>query len=72
LRWDETTQHFSIGPIDWNEFHAVLKGGGPCNRERLEARRSAYHAGAWVRTAAAAHAAKQAARERASQEARQT
>jgi ring-1,2-phenylacetyl-CoA epoxidase subunit PaaA len=62
LRWDEAAQHFAIGPIDWNEFQAVLKGNGPCNRERLEARRSAYEAGAWVREAAAAHAAKQAAR----------
>jgi ring-1,2-phenylacetyl-CoA epoxidase subunit PaaA len=62
LRWDETTQHFAIGPIDWNEFQAVLKGNGPCNRERLEARRGAYEAGAWVRDAAAAHAAKQARR----------
>src|SRR5215472_4279594 len=58
LRWDEATQHFSIGPIDWDEFHAVLKGNGPCNRERLEARRRAHEAGAWVREAAAAHAAK--------------
>jgi ring-1,2-phenylacetyl-CoA epoxidase subunit PaaA len=71
LRWDESSQHFSSGPIDWNEFHAVLKGNGPCNRERLEARRRAHRAGDWVRAAAAAHAAKQAARERASQEARQ-
>jgi ring-1,2-phenylacetyl-CoA epoxidase subunit PaaA len=58
LRWDEATQHFVIGPIDWAEFHAVLKGNGPCNRERLEARRQAHQAGAWVREAAAAHAAK--------------
>ncbi len=62
LRWDEALQHFAIGPIDWNEFQAVLKGNGPCNRERLEARRAAYEAGAWVREAAAAHAARQAAR----------
>jgi ring-1,2-phenylacetyl-CoA epoxidase subunit PaaA len=58
LHWDQATQHFVIGPIDWDEFHAVLKGNGPCNRERLEARRTAYRAGAWVREAAAAHAAK--------------
>jgi len=65
LRWDEGTQHFFIGPIDWREFHAVLKGNGPCNRERLEARRAAYEEGQWVREAAAAHAAKE--RDRASQ-----
>jgi ring-1,2-phenylacetyl-CoA epoxidase subunit PaaA len=61
LRWDEATQHFAIGPIDWSEFHAVLKGNGPCNRERLEARRAAHAAGAWVRDAAAAYAAKRGA-----------
>jgi len=62
LRWDEAAQHYQIGPIDWDEFHAVLKGNGPCNRERLEARRAAHEAGQWVREAAAAHAAKAAAR----------
>jgi ring-1,2-phenylacetyl-CoA epoxidase subunit PaaA len=62
LRWDAAREHFSVGPIDWNEFHAVLKGEGPCNRERLAARRAAHEAGRWVREAAAAHAAKLAAR----------
>ena len=62
LRWDPGTQHYLIGPIDWNEFHAVLKGNGPCNRERLEARRAAEEAGRWVREAAAAHAGKQGTR----------
>jgi ring-1,2-phenylacetyl-CoA epoxidase subunit PaaA len=61
LRWDEAAQHFAIGPIDWSEFQAVLKGNGPCNRERLEARRAAHAAGAWVRDAAASYAAKRAA-----------
>ncbi len=37
----------------------MLKGNGPCNRERLEARRAAHEAGRWVREAAAAHAAKE-------------
>src|SRR6266853_1747793 len=62
LRWDPGTQHYLIGPIDWNEFHAVLKGNGPCNRERLEARRAADEGGRWVREAAAAHAEKQRTR----------
>ena len=62
LHWDEAAQHYQIGPIDWSEFHAVLKGDGPCNRERLEARRAAHEAGSWVREAAAAHAAKERAR----------
>jgi ring-1,2-phenylacetyl-CoA epoxidase subunit PaaA len=50
-----------FGPIDWSEFRAVLKGNGPCNRERLEARRAAHAAGAWVRDAAVAYAAKRGA-----------
>jgi len=62
LRWNEATGHFESGPIDWSEFHAVLKGHGPCNRERLAARRAAHAEGAWVREAAAAHAAKLAGR----------
>jgi ring-1,2-phenylacetyl-CoA epoxidase subunit PaaA len=66
LRLDEASGHYAIGPIDWNEFHAVLKGNGPCNRERLEARRAAHAAGAWVREAASAYAAKLAQRALAS------
>jgi ring-1,2-phenylacetyl-CoA epoxidase subunit PaaA len=59
LRWDEASQHYRFGPIDWSEFQAVLRGNGPCNRERLEARRAAHEAGRWVREAAAVHAEKQ-------------
>jgi ring-1,2-phenylacetyl-CoA epoxidase subunit PaaA len=62
LQWNASTGHYDIGAIDWSEFHAVLKGHGPCNRERLEARRAAHDAGAWVREAAAAHARKEQAR----------
>jgi ring-1,2-phenylacetyl-CoA epoxidase subunit PaaA len=63
LRWDESTEHYHFGAIDWSEFQSVLKGHGPCNRERLEARRRAHEAGAWVREAATAHALKRAGRE---------
>jgi ring-1,2-phenylacetyl-CoA epoxidase subunit PaaA len=66
LRWDEAGQHFRIGPIDWSEFYEVLKGNGPCNRERLQARRDANANGEWVRAAAAAYAAKQTAKQAAS------
>jgi ring-1,2-phenylacetyl-CoA epoxidase subunit PaaA len=59
LLWDEASQHYRFGPIDWDEFNAVLRGGGPCNRERLAARRAAHEAGDWVRAAAAAHAEKE-------------
>src|ERR1700730_571411 len=59
LRWDPGTQHYLIGPIDWKQIHAVLNGNGPCNRERLEARRDADEAGRWVREAGGAHRRKQ-------------
>ena len=62
MHWDQATQHYLGGPIDWSEFQAVLKGNGPCNRERLAARRDAWDQGQWVREAAAAHAAKLAGR----------
>jgi ring-1,2-phenylacetyl-CoA epoxidase subunit PaaA len=63
LRWDEQTQHYRYGAIDWSEFQQVLKGNGPCNRERLAARRDASREGAWVREAAMAHAEKQRVRD---------
>ena len=71
LHWHEAAQHYEIGPIDWSEFHAVLKGNGPCNTERLEARRAAHAQGQWVRDAATAHAEKQRARSGERSEVRQ-
>jgi ring-1,2-phenylacetyl-CoA epoxidase subunit PaaA len=59
LRRDASREHYTFGEIDWGEFQAVLKGNGPCNHERLEARRSAHDEGRWVREAAAAYAEKQ-------------
>ena len=64
LNYDENTKHWEIGPIDWDEFWRVVKGDGPCNRQRLDARRSAHDDGAWVRSAAEAFAGKRAARQR--------
>src|SRR6202789_1819583 len=62
LRREKGSEHYSFGAIDWSEFQAVLKGNGPCNRERLEARQKAHENGSWVREAAAAYAEKQRAR----------
>ena len=59
LRWNEAQQRHEFGPIDWGEFNQVLKGNGPCNAERLQARRRAHAEGAWVREAAVAYADKQ-------------
>ena len=58
ITWNEKTGHYDFGDINWEEFYEVLKGNGPCNKERLDARRKAHENGAWVREAAAAHAAK--------------
>jgi ring-1,2-phenylacetyl-CoA epoxidase subunit PaaA len=61
LEWNEQRSHFDYGDLDWDEFHAVLRGEGQCNAQRLAHRRQAHQDGAWVREAAAAHAAKAAA-----------
>jgi ring-1,2-phenylacetyl-CoA epoxidase subunit PaaA len=48
--------------IDWTEFNEVVKGNGPCNKQRLAARVKAHEDGAWVRDAAVAYAEKQKAK----------
>lgn len=58
LKWNEERGHYDFGEIDWEEFWNVVKGNGPCNRQRLQARIKAYEDGAWVREAAMAHAEK--------------
>ena len=63
LRKDEATGHYHFGEMPWHEFHEVLKGNGPCNRERMAARRAAHEGGAWVREAALAYSRKQQARQ---------
>ncbi|KAA5834382.1 1,2-phenylacetyl-CoA epoxidase subunit PaaA [Saccharopolyspora hirsuta] len=63
LRWNAERGHYDFGEPDWSELKRVIGGGGPCNEQRLARRRAAHEEGQWVREAAAAHAAKQAARE---------
>lgn len=58
LRWNEERKHYDFGPINWEEFWQVLKGNGPCNKQRLDARRKAWEEGAWVREAARVYAEK--------------
>ena len=58
LRFNEATGNWEFGAIDWNEFKRVLNGQGPCNRDRLRARRKAHDEGRWVREAALAYAEK--------------
>jgi ring-1,2-phenylacetyl-CoA epoxidase subunit PaaA len=50
--------NWEYSAIDWEEFKQVLAGNGPCNRDRLAARRKAHEDGAWVREAAMAYAEK--------------
>jgi ring-1,2-phenylacetyl-CoA epoxidase subunit PaaA len=57
-RLNEETGHYEHSPFDWDEFWAVVKGDGPCNKERLDHHKKAHEEGAWVREAAAAYAKK--------------
>jgi len=61
LRFDDETQNWIPGGIDWDEFWAVVKGDGPMNRERLAHKNAVWNNTAWVREAASVHAAKHAA-----------
>ncbi len=58
LKWNEERKHYDFGEINWEEFRNVVKGNGPCNKQRLEARNKAWEEGAWVRKAAATYAEK--------------
>ena len=59
LKWNEEKKGYDFGDIDWNEFWNVVKGNGPCNKERITAKIKAHNDGAWVREAANAYAEKQ-------------
>lgn len=59
LRYDSESGNWISGEINWDEFWQVIKGYGPCNKERLEARRAAHQEGAWVREAMHAYAERQ-------------
>lgn len=58
LKWNDERGGYDFGPIDWNEFYDVVKGNGPCNKQRVAARLKAKEEGAWVREAANAYAEK--------------
>jgi ring-1,2-phenylacetyl-CoA epoxidase subunit PaaA len=61
LRWNDERGHYDFTEPDYDELFTVIKGGGPCNRQRIELRRQAHDDGAWVREAASAYAAKRQA-----------
>ncbi len=58
LKFNEQIKHYQYGEPNWNEFFDVIKGNGPCNKKRLDARKNAHDNGAWVREAASAYAKK--------------
>jgi ring-1,2-phenylacetyl-CoA epoxidase subunit PaaA len=65
LKWNEERNHYDFGTINWDEFWQVVKGNGPCNKERIDARQKAWDDGQWVRDAAMAYAGKKAERKEA-------
>lgn len=58
LKWNEERKSYDFGKINWDEFWNVVKGNGPCNKQRLHDRIKAYENGEWVRDAAVAYAEK--------------
>jgi len=58
LKWNESKNSFDYGVINWDEFWQVVGGNGPCNKERIDARRKAKEEGKWVIEAAMAFANK--------------
>ncbi|MGH3648416.1 MAG: 1,2-phenylacetyl-CoA epoxidase subunit PaaA [Micromonosporaceae bacterium] len=60
LRRDPGTGNYHYTQPDYEELFRVIKGDGPCNRQRMAHRRRAQEDGAWVREAANAYAAKRA------------
>lgn len=59
LKLNKKTGHWDFGEINWDEFYSVIRGNGPCNKERMEARNKAHNDGKWVRIAAEKYAEKQ-------------
>ncbi len=59
LKWNEEKGHYDHSEIDWIEFWNVVKGNGPCNKQRIRHHKKAHDEGEWVREAAIAYAAKQ-------------
>lgn len=63
LKWNEEKGGYDFGEINWDEFFSVIKGNGPCNRERLGARVKAWEDGEWFRDALSAYAEKKEAQQ---------
>ena len=59
LSFNKCTGNYDFSEPDWNEFYNVIAGNGPCNKERLDARKKAWDDGAWIRDGMMAYARKQ-------------
>jgi len=59
LKWNEARGHYDFGKMDWDEFWNVVKGNGPCNKQRLDHHKKAHAEGKWVREAALTYAHKE-------------
>jgi len=64
LQWNPQTKHYDWGEINWDEFWNVVKGNGPCNKQRVATRKKAWEEGEWVREAAKAYAKKRASKQK--------
>jgi hypothetical protein len=51
LKLIEETGDWDFTQPDWDEFFRVIRGNGPCNKDRLALRRFSYEQGEWVRRA---------------------
>ena len=58
LLWNDSRQAHDYTLPDFDELSRVIKGDGPCNRQRMAHRRRAHDDGAWVREAAAVFASR--------------
>ncbi len=63
LKWNEKTGHYDIGKINWDEFHRVINGNGPCNKQRMDHHLKYHNEGAWIREAAEAYKKKRMAKQ---------
>ena len=62
IKWNQERGHYDFSDPDWSEFFNVIKGNGPCNVDRMNARVKAWEDGQWVRDGLMEHARKKAAR----------
>ncbi|HLP53581.1 MAG TPA: 1,2-phenylacetyl-CoA epoxidase subunit PaaA [Fluviicola sp.] len=55
LKWNAEKEGYDHGEINWEEFSCVIRGNGPCNKQRMAHHIRYHEEGAWVREAAAAY-----------------